>query len=583
VQVAEPARNRADIERVVAEFEAAGLLEKVEPHRHAVGHCYRCGTIVEPRLSDQWFVRMAPLAAPALAAYRDGRLRFIPERRGDEYAQWLEGIRDWCISRQLWWGHRIPVWYCEAEGCGRTSVSRNDLHACPACGGAVRQDEDVLDTWFSSWLVPFSTLGWPERTPDLERFYPGSTLVSSPDILFFWVSRMIMAGLEFMGELPFTDVYLHGVVRDTQHRKMSKSLGNGIDPLEVVDRFGADALRYSLISGMSVGTDVILDPADLDSSFAAGRNFANKLWNAARFILGNLDGAVRPIAGTAPDVVRPEELTLADRWIIARCEATVREATEAYERFRLNDAAAAVYRFLWSDLADWYIELIKPRLYGETAGGDVARAIVARTFGTALRLLHPIMPFITEALWQRMPGVASGSISRAPWPRPDRRANDDAALRDFGLVQELVGAVRAIRAEYGVQPGTAVRVYATNMSAAAERAFRSEHGTVSRLARVSVFELVESPEAVGGHAVLSDGTAVFVPLGDAIDVGRECARLGSEVERLRQLVGSQERKLGNEQFVSRAPADVVEKERQKLETWREQVEVLADKRLRLGC
>jgi valyl-tRNA synthetase len=569
--------------RVVAEFEALGLLELVENHRHAVGHCYRCDTVVEPRLSDQWFVRMEPLAKPALEAYRDGRLRFIPERRGDDYVLWLENIRDWCISRQLWWGHRIPVWYCEAEGCGRTSVSRTDLHACPACGGAVRQDEDVLDTWFSSWLVPFSTLGWPEQTPDLERFYPGSTLVSSPDILFFWVSRMIMAGLEFMGELPFTDVYLHGVVRDTQHRKMSKSLGNGIDPLEVVDRFGADALRYSLISGMSVGTDVILDPADLDSSFAAGRNFANKLWNAARFILGNLDGAVRPIAGTAPDVVRPEELTLADRWIIARCEATVREATEAYERFRLNDAAAAVYRFLWSDLADWYIELIKPRLYGETAGGDVARAIVARTFGTALRLLHPIMPFITEALWQRMPGVASGSISRAPWPRPDRRANDDAALRDFGLVQELVGAVRAIRAEYGVQPGTAVRVYATNMSAAAERAFRSEHGTVSRLARVSVFELVESPEAVGGHAVLSDGTAVFVPLGDAIDVGRECARLGSEVERLRQLVGSQERKLGNEQFVSRAPADVVEKERQKLETWREQVEVLADKRLRLGC
>jgi valyl-tRNA synthetase len=569
--------------RVVAEFEALGLLELVENHRHAVGHCYRCDTVVEPRLSDQWFVRMEPLAKPALEAYRDGRLRFIPERRGDDYVLWLENIRDWCISRQLWWGHRIPVWYCEAEGCGRTSVSRTDLHACPACGGAVRQDEDVLDTWFSSWLVPFSTLGWPERTPDLERFYPGSTLVSSPDILFFWVSRMIMAGLEFMGELPFTDVYLHGVVRDTQHRKMSKSLGNGIDPLEVVDRFGADALRYSLISGMSVGTDVILDPADLDSSFAAGRNFANKLWNAARFILGNLDGAVRPIAGTAPDVVRPEELTLADRWIIARCEATVREATEAYERFRLNDAAAAVYRFLWSDLADWYIELIKPRLYGETAGGDVARAIVARTFGTALRLLHPIMPFITEALWQRMPGVASGSISRAPWPRPDRRADDDAALRDFGLVQELVGAVRAIRAEYGVQPGTAVRVYATNLSAAAERAFRSEHGTVSRLARVSVFELVESPEAVGGHAVLSDGTAVFVPLGDAIDVGRECARLGSEVERLRQLVGSQERKLGNEQFVSRAPADVVEKERQKLETWREQVEVLADKRLRLGC
>ena len=284
--------------RVVGEFEAAGLLERVEPHRHAVGHCYRCDTVVEPRLSDQWFVRMEPLARPALEQYRDGTLQFIPERRGDDYTQWLEGIRDWCISRQLWWGHRIPVWYCDADGCGRIAVSRTDLTACPACGGPVRQDEDVLDTWFSSWLVPFSSLGWPERTADLAAFYPGHTLVSAPEILFFWVSRMIMAGLYFMGDVPYTHMYLHGTVRDTQHRKMSKSLGNGIDPLEVVERYGADALRYSLISGMSVGTDVILDPNDLEGSFAPGRNFANKLWNAGRFILSNLDGPPRPLAGS---------------------------------------------------------------------------------------------------------------------------------------------------------------------------------------------------------------------------------------------------------------------------------------------
>ena len=574
---------------VVAELEALGLLEKVEPHRHAVGHCYRCGTVIEPRLSEQWFVRMEPLARPALERYRDGTVRFIPERRGDDYERWLDGIRDWCISRQLWWGHRIPVWYCEHEGCARTSVSRTDLAACPGCGGPVRQDADVLDTWFSSWLVPFTSLGWPERTPDLAAYYPGHTLVSSPDILFFWVARMIMSGLEFMGEPPYTRVYLHGVVRDTQHRKMSKSLGNGIDPLEVVERYGADALRYSLVAGMSVGTDVILDPDDLESSFATGRNFANKLWNAGRFILSNLPERPRPLAGRSPDVVRGAELTLADRWIIARCEATVREATEAYERFRLNEAAAAVYRFIWSDLADWYIEQIKPRLYGDTPGGDVARAVAAQTFDVALRLLHPVMPFVTEALWRRFPARSvDASISIAPWPRPDRRAEDPEALRDFGLVQEVVGAIRAIRAEYGVQPGQPVRAVLTVQRGSEaggrdEGAIGRERATVTRLAKVSELSFGEPRERVGGHAVLSDGTAVFVPLGDAIDVERECGRLTAEVDRLGLLVEAQERKLANQQFVSRAPADVVTREREKAATWREQREVLGRKLELLGC
>jgi valyl-tRNA synthetase len=569
--------------RVVAEFEAAGLLERVEPHRHAVGHCYRCNTVIEPRLSDQWFVRMEPLARPALAAYRDGTLRFIPERRGDDYSQWLEGIRDWCISRQLWWGHRIPVWYCDAEGCGRTTASRTDLAVCPACGGPVRQDEDVLDTWFSSWLVPFSSLGWPERTPDLATFYPGHTLVSAPEILFFWVARMIMSGLHFMGEVPYTDIYLHGTVRDTQHRKMSKSLGNGIDPLEVVERYGADALRYSLVSGMSVGTDVILDPNDLEASFAAGRNFANKLWNAGRFILSNLEGPTRPLAG-ARNAVRRQELTLADRWIIARCEATVREATEAYERFRLNEAAGAVYRFLWSDLADWYIEQIKPRLYGDVPGGDVARAVAAQTFDVALRLLHPVMPFITEALWRRFPARPAGaSISVAPWPRPDPRAADAEALAEFELVQQVVSAIRGIRAEYGVQPGQTVRAFVSQDAGAPSPALERERGTIVRLAKLSDLVLAESGERVGGHAVLPDGTAVFVPLGDAIDLGRECGRLGAEADRISSLVTSQRKKLGNEQFVSRAPADVVTREREKLAAWTEQREVLVRKRELLGC
>ena len=579
--------------RVVAEFEAAGLLAKVEPHRHAVGHCYRCDTVIEPRLSDQWFVRMEPLARPALEIYREGTLHFIPERRGDDYTQWLEGIRDWCISRQLWWGHRIPVWYCDAESCARISVSRTDLESCPACGGTVRQDDDVLDTWFSSWLVPFSSLGWPDRTPDLTAFYPGSTLVSAPEILFFWVARMIMAGLHFMGQAPYTDIYLHGTVRDTQHRKMSKSLGNGIDPLEVVERYGADALRYSLVSGMSVGTDVILDPGDLEASFAPGRNFANKLWNAGRFILSNLAPAgaapsgaapaLRPLAGT-PNAVRREELTLADRWIIARCDATVREATEAYEKFRLNEAAAAVYRFLWSDLADWYIEQIKPRLYGDVPGGDVARAVAVQTFDVALRLLHPVMPFITEALWKRFPGrPAEASISVAPWPRPDPRAADADALAEFELVQQVVGAIRAIRAEYGVQPGRTVRAFVSRDGGGSAPALEWERGTILRMARLSELVLATSTERVGAHAVLPDGTAVFVPLGDAIDVARECTRLGAESDRLAALVTAQETKLGNQQFVARAPADVVAREREKLAAWSEQREVLVRKRELLGC
>ncbi|MGE3525992.1 MAG: valine--tRNA ligase, partial [Gemmatimonadales bacterium] len=569
--------------QVVAAFERAGLLEKTEPHRHAVGHCYRCHTVVEPRLSDQWFVKMAPLAKPALDAYRSGRLKFIPERRGEEYAQWMEGIRDWCISRQLWWGHRIPVWYCDAPGCGRIAASRIDVARCPDCGGTVRQDDDVLDTWFSSWLVPFSSLGWPDRGPDLARYYPGDTLVTAPEILFFWVARMVMAGLEFMGEVPFYTVYLHGTVRDTQHRKMSKSLGNGIDPLEVVERFGADALRFTVVSGMAVGTDLILDPADLDSSFAAGRNFANKLWNLGRLILGQLEGPTRPLAGRCDNVLRPEELRLADRWIIARCDATIAEATEAYQRFRLNEAAGAVYRFLWSDLADWYIEQIKPRLYGDEPGGDVARAVAAAVFEVALRLLHPIMPFITEALWQRLPGHDGRTLALAMWPGTDKRAENPEAVERFATVQHLVGSIRSIRAEYGIPPGQAVRASVYRLSGAAARAVEAERGTIMRLAKLAELSLAEPTERVGASAVLPDGTAVFVPLGDAVDLERECSRLRTERERLGQLIRSQHGKLANQNFVSRAPAEVVERERRKLADWQEQSAVLETKLERLGC
>jgi valyl-tRNA synthetase len=520
---------------------------------------------------------MAPLAKPALEAYRTGALRFVPERRGDDYARWMENIRDWCISRQLWWGHRIPVWYCQVERCGKMIASRTDLERCPDCGGPVRQDNDVLDTWFSSQLVPFSSLGWPDETPDLARYYPGHTLVTAPEILFFWVARMVMAGLEFREALPFSTVYLHGTVRDTQHRKMSKSLGNGIDPLDVVAGYGADALRYTLVSGSAVGTDVILDPDDIESSFAPGRNFANKLWNAGRFILANLSGPVRPLAGPYPDVVRREELALADRWIIARCDVTVAEVTDALERFRLNDAAAAAYRFVWSDLADWYIEQIKPRLTGEQPGGDVARAVAAQTFDVALRLLHPVMPFITEALWQRFPGRPDGaSVSVAPWPRPDERAHDTAALEQFGAVQELVSAVRALRGEYGVQPGHAVKIWIT--ASGPSSVFDIERGTIERLAKVSELESRPADSQLGVHGVLRDGTGVFMPADGAFDVSREVERLKKEEDRLARAIESQRRKLANEQFTARAPAEVVQRERDKLQSWSEQLEELARKR-----
>ena len=563
--------------RVVAEFESLGLLEKLDKHRNAVGRCYRCDTVVEPKLSDQWFVKMAPLAAPALQAYRDGRLTFIPEHQGDHYATWMENIRDWCISRQLWWGHRIPVWYCDP--CGATIVARDDQSACAKCGGPLRQDDDVLDTWFSSWLVPFSSLGWPEKTPDLAAFYPGTTLVTAPEILFFWVARMIMAGIEFMGDIPFSTIYLHGTVRDTQHRKMSKSLGNGIDPLDVINRYGADALRYTVVSGMSVGTDLILDPADLDTSFASGRHFANKLWNIGRFLLGHLEAGAAPLAS-----IDPSSLTLADRWILARAHETILITTQHNERFRLNEAAGAVYHFLWSDLADWYLEQVKPRLYGMQPGGDAARAVAAQVFDIALRLLHPVMPFITETLWQRLPNhQPDASISVAPWPGAAEASADAHATRDFAAVQAIITAVRVLRAEYGVAPGQGVNVSVSDASTLAQRAIAAEGETIRRLAKIDSLTLGTATGSAGGTSVHDDGTVITVPLGELVDLDKECARLGAEASKLDGLVVAQERKLANDQFVARAPATVIEKEREKLAAWRTQAESLRQQRRSLGC
>jgi len=551
------------------------LLEKVEPHRHAVRHCYRCETVVEPRLSDQWFVKMKPLAEPALAAYRDGQYRLVPERWHATYVNWMDNIRDWNISRQLWWGHRIPVFTCTK--CGEQWADRQDPNQCRKCGGPVEQDPDVLDTWFSSWLWPFATFGWPERTPDLARFYPGHTMVTAPEILFFWVARMIMAGYHFLGARPFSTVYLHGTVRDTQHRKMSKSLGNGIDPLDVVRLYGADALRWTLIAGSSLGADVILDPSDLETTFAPGRNFANKLWNIGRFILAQLPEDVESI-----DKLNLSALALADRWILTRAYATIVAATEQLETFRLDEAAKACFEFAWKDLADWYVEAVKPRL----AAGDAAaaQAVLAFCFDTVLRLLHPVVPFITEDLWQRLPGRRPEELLvTAAWPTVPPQLLKLEAASEFTRVQEAISKIRMIRAEYRIAPKIRLAASIKPRTDLIRAAFEGERETIVRLAQLSDLDLDGGFGGAGAHAVLADGSEVFVALADAIDVRQECRRLSSELTRLEQQLSGLAAKLTNQNFVARAPAEVVAQEREKERAWRDQRQALADKLKSLGC
>ncbi len=581
-------------ERIVDMLKKRGLLEKIEPHRHALRRCYRCDTIVEPRLSDQWFVKMQPLAEPVLAAYREARFRIVPERWHATFEHWMENIRDWNISRQLWWGHRIPVFKCTQ--CDHQWADRKDPARCPKCGGPVEQDPDVLDTWFSSWLWPFATLGWPDRTPDLARFYPGHTLVTAPEILFFWVARMLMSGYHFMDRrLPFTTVYLHGTVRDTQHRKMSKSLGNGIDPLDVVRLYGADALRWTLVAGSSLGADVILDPNDLETTFAPGRNFANKLWNIGRFILAQLPERVSAI-----DDLASGTLTLADRWILGQAHKTIVAATEHLEAFRLDEAAKTCFEFAWNDLADWYVEAVKPRLAAAAAGATpaggppgsaavaappavAAHAVLAFCFDTVLRLLHPVVPFITEELWQKLPGRQSDDLlAVAPWPTVPAALS---RLEDFAFarVQEAVSKIRAIRAEYRIAPKTRLAAAIKPRTDSIRVAFHGERDTIVRLAQLSELRLDDGLGGQGAHAVLADGSEVFVALADAIDVRQECRRLTGELTRLEQQLAALDAKLSNKNFVARAPAEVVAKEREKERAWRDQRQALADKLRSLGC
>jgi valyl-tRNA synthetase len=566
--------------RVVAAFEAEGLLDHIEDHVHTVPHCYRCHTVVEPRLSEQWFVKMKPLAEPALAASRDGRVRFTPERHRKVYESWLENIRDWCISRQLWWGHRIPVWYCQADGCNETIAATDDPDLCPKCGGAdLVQDPDVLDTWFSSWLWPFSTLGWPDETEDLAAFYPTNTLVTAPEILFFWVARMIMAGIEFMGEVPFSDVYLTGTVRDLQHRKMSKSLGNGIDPLEVVDLFGADALRYTVVSGQGLGTDLYMDPDNLEETFAPGRNFANKIWNVGRFALMNMGDEETPAPADLSD-----SLELADRWILSRLDAATADVTKQLEAFRFHEAADAAYHFFWGDLADWYVELIKPRLREEADSGSraAARATLVAVFDGTLRLLHPIMPYITETLWRRLPiaGRAGKALMVDTWPEAGEW-RDEAAEAQMSALIELIGTVRTLRGEYNVPVTTPIEIHLTNVDRGLAGALDVETRALERLARVSAVK-GQANGGAGAHAVLRGGTELFVPLAGLIDLERERERLGKELERLESQLRATYARLANESFTQRAPADVVDREREKAENFKDQRDRLSAKLAALG-
>ena len=565
-------------EAVVEELREDGLLEGVEDHVHAVGRCYRCDTVVEPRLSLQWFVKMEPLAEPALEAWREGELRFHPESYGHNYARWLEDIRDWCISRQLWWGHRIPVWYCLDEACDREEiVAREAPDACPDCGGEVEQDPDVLDTWFSSWLWPFSTLGWPEETGELEAFYPTDTLVTGPDILFFWVARMVMAGLEFLDELPFTDVVINGMVKDHMGRNMSKSLGNGIDPMEVVDRFGADALRYTLVSGSAMGADIRLNYQDLDEAFQVGRNFANKIWNAARFALEHLEA--RDLSTPPADT----ELELADRWILSRFRGTAREVTDRLERFRLHDAAHAVYHFVWDEFCDWYLELAKPRLYGDRgeASRRAAAATLAHVMDGWLRLLHPLMPFITEELALRLPGTGDReTIMTGPWPEPPTGWEDPGAEASLERLQELVTTIRNLRSEYRVQAGTEVEVRLGSVDDALRRALEAEEEGVRSLADVGRLRTdgVADAEGPGARTVLRSGAELFLPLEGVIDLDRERERLRDEIERVEGLLEGSRRKLQNEDFLEKAPGEVVDREREKRSSLEEQLSRLVEQR-----
>ena len=534
---------------IVEDLEAQGLLRKVEELPHNVGVCYRCGTDVEPMTSTQWFVKMKPLAQPAIEAVRKGDIRFVPSRFENTYFNWMENVRDWCISRQLWWGHRIPAFYCDT--CGKMFVSREDLTVCPDCGAPVRQDEDVLDTWFSSALWPFSTLGWPEKTDDLAYFYPTSTLVTGYDIIFFWVARMIFSGLEHMGQKPFSDVLIHGLVRDAQGRKMSKSLGNGVDPLEIIKLYGADALRFTLITGNSPGNDTRFSADKVE----AARNFANKIWNASRFVLMNLEvenTALPPLSQLEPE----------DKWILSKMNRLGEEVTENLESYDLGVALSKLYDFFWDSFCDWYIELCKARLFAEDDNRQAkltAQSVLAHVLFVALRLLHPFMPFITEELYLSLPHEKT-SIMFESWPKPDDALRFSADEADMEKIMGAINAIRARRSEMNVPPSRRAALFIETKE---HDLFAAGIPFFQRLAGISEVSFEQPPADV--VTIVTDGARLFIPLGDLVDFGAELARLQNEKKKLHKEIERAGSKLNNPGFLAKAPAEVVEEEKTKLE------------------
>ncbi len=546
---------------LVADLEAEGYLVKVEPHDHNVGVCYRCGTTVEPLTSDQWFVKMKPLAEPAIEAVENGSINFVPERFSKNYFNWMNNILDWCISRQLWWGHRIPAFYCDE--CGEMTVSKTDIDVCPKCGGKVHQDSDVLDTWFSSALWPFSTLGWPESTEDLKKYYPTSVLVTGYDIITFWVSRMIFSGLEHMGEKPFSTVFIHGLVRDAQGRKMSKSLGNGIDPLEVIKQYGADALRFALATGNSPGNDMRFSDEKIESA----RNFANKLWNASRFVRMNL---------TIDEVKLPEEskLALEDKWILNEFNALCENVVSNLDNFEVGVALGAIYGFTWDIFCDWYIELAKARLNEkDTEANLVCQNVISYILVGTLKLLHPFMPFITEEIYQSMPHDCE-SIMISDYPKACDCLAFPADAEKMTKIIDAIKAIRARRSEMNVPPSKKAKVYIATKYG---EIFGSAEAFFSRLASASeliVAEQFADTEVSADTAVqiITDSATIYLPLSDIIDFEKEKARLAAEEKKLVGEIERIEKKLSNEGFVSKAPAAVIDGERAKLAKYRENLD-----------
>lgn len=548
---------------VIEDLEKQGLIEKVEDYKHSVGHCYRCDTVIEPYQSIQWFVRMKPLAEPAIKVVEEGRIKFYPERWKKVYLNWMYNIRDWCISRQIWWGHRIPVWYC--NDCDEIIVTREKPNECTKCKSKnLRQDNDVLDTWFSSWLWPFSTMGWPENTEELHYFYPTDVLVTDPGIIFFWVARMIMAGLEFMRDIPFKDVHIHGVILDAQGRKMSKSLGNGIDPLEVVEKFGADALRYTIVSITPSGQNLLLSM----DKFTAGRYFANKIFNAAKYVFMNYKN--EEIID-----IKNLELTLADKWIISRLQKLIDTVTTSFGKYRFQEASLALNNFIWHQFCDWYLEISKIGIYKSDEKTKIKTfSILFYILENALKLLHPIMPFITEEIYQRIPNKKDESIMISQWPEKDTELVDEQSEQDMEIVQRIVSSIRNLRALMRIKPEQEINVIITGKEEAKIEVIEKAEKYIRFLAKVSKIEYgVEIKKPKHSAINVTDNLEIFIPLEGLIDFEAEAKRLQKEVNEIKSDIEKLRKKLANKNFIEKAPQEVVEKVKEKEKLYTQNLEL----------